>query len=203
MKHLKIIFATVSLKSISSDTWRNTTSDESLRNMAIAAAVAGAASFAVEASGGSTSLERGKEAVYKPDPKLMANDSKYAAEVNAKYPSYNGVIDPSANNIGLANTTKDVTKIGTPVDYSKMTPLQKIVNEGGIISNTANQAGGMNAMSVSHDGWGQNFIVGKAPVLQISIIPAIAVEYCAISPAACAAVTSKLMNNNFGVKNDK
>jgi len=122
-----------STKSISSNTWKDTTSDESLRNIAIAVAVAGAASWAVEASGGTATMEKGGDAVYKPDPKLMAKDPQYRAFVEAKYPNYNGVIDPSANNIGIANTTPDVTKIGTPVDYSQMTPIQKVVNEGGII----------------------------------------------------------------------
>ena len=111
------------------------------------------------------------------------------------------MIDPSANNIGIANTTPDVTKIGTPVDYSQMTPIQKVVNEGGIISNNANKIGGMNGMSTVHDPATHNIFFEKVPLTtQVSIIPAIAVEYCAIYPAACGAVTSSLMNNDFGTK---
>ena len=61
-------------KDIGKTTIKDTTSDQSLRNIAISAAIAGIASWAVQASGGSTSLEKGKDyAVYKPDPKLYGN----------------------------------------------------------------------------------------------------------------------------------
>ena len=56
-------------------------------------------------------------------------------------------------------------------------------------------------MSTMHDPATNNIFFEKVPLTtQVSIIPAIAIEYCAISPAACAAVTSKLMNNDFGTK---
>jgi hypothetical protein len=190
-----------STKAIADNSWKSTTSNESLKNMAISAAVAGVASWAVQASGGTATLEKGSDAVYKPDPKLMATDPKYRAFVEANYPNYNGVIDPSANNIGIANTTPDVTKIGTPVDYSQMTPIQKVVNEGGIISNNANKIGGMNGMSTVHDPATNNIFFEKVPLTtQLSIPPAIAIEYCAIFPAACGAATSGLRNNDFGTK---
>lgn len=138
-------------------------------------------------------MESGGDAVYKPSEELIKNNPDL-------YADYNGVIDPSANNIGIANAVNDVSLVGQPVDYLKMNPMQKIVNEGGIISNAANKVAGMNAMSIMHDPWGQNTMVGSFPALQISIIPAIAIEYCAISPAACATVTSKLINNDFGTQ---
>ena len=190
-----------SLDDVGKTALKDTTSEEAIKNYAISAAVAGAAAWAVQASGGTATVEKGGDAVYKPDPDLMANSPKYAAEVNAKYPNYNGVIDPSANNIGIANTTPEVAKIGTPVDYSKMTPIQKVVNEGGIISNNANKIGGMNGMSTVHDPATHNIFFEKVPLTtQVSIIPAIAVEYCALYPEACAAFTSKLINNDFGTK---
>ena len=184
-------------KDISKITWDDTTSRESVENMAIAAAVAGAATWAVQASGGTTSLEKGADhAVYKPDPELMAKNPEYRAFVEAKYPNYNGVIDPSANNIGMANTTTDMSKIGTPVpDFSTNHTTSSFwdgfAKEGGFISDGANKAGGMNSMSTMHDPWSQNTILGKSPILQLTIPPAIAVQYCATFPAACAAVINK------------
>ena len=193
-----------SANSIADSSWKTTTSDESLKNMAISAAVAGVASWAVQASGGSTTLEAGKDyAVYKPDPKLMATDPKYAAAVNAKYPNYNGVIDPSTNNIGMANTTTDIAKIGTPVTDFSTNPFttsfwQGFLKESGFISDVANKAGGMNSMSLMHDPWGQNAVIGTSPVLQLTIPPAILVQYCATFPGACGATVSGSTNNNFG-----
>jgi len=184
-------------KDISKITWDDTTSRESVENMAIAAAVAGAATWAVQASGGTTSLEKGADhAVYKPDPELMAKNPEYRAFVEAKYPNYNGVIDPSANNIGMANTTTDMSKIGTPVPDFSTNPTTSsfwdgFAKEGGFISDGANKAGGMNSMSTMHDPWSQNTILGKSPILQLTIPPAIAVQYCATFPAACAAVINK------------
>jgi len=35
---------------------------------------------------------------------------------------------------------------------------------------------------------------------QITILPAIAIEYCAIYPAICSAVTVRLIDNNYGTK---
>jgi hypothetical protein len=172
-------------KTTSKTTWDNTTSRESFENMAIAAAVAGAATWAVQASGGSTSLEKGGDAVYKPSEKLIEAHPE-------KFTDYNGVINPSANNIGIANQTKDIALVGQPVDYSKMTSMEKIVNEGGIISRGTNQVGGMNSMSLSHDPWSQSAIIQKVPgATQISIIPAITVQYCATFPAACAVTVNK------------
>jgi hypothetical protein len=135
----------------------------------------------------------------------MSDDIQYRTFVKTHYPNYNGVIDPAANNIGLANGAPTIGKIGQAIDYST-DPLalnfwQGFGKEGGFISDSANQAGGMNAMSVMHDGWGQNFIVGKAPFLQISIFPAIAIQYCATFPAVCGTTSGQLINNNnFGVK---
>ena len=135
----------------------------------------------------------------------MATDPQYRAFVEANYPNYNGVIDPSVNNIGMANTTTDINKIGTQVPSYSTNPFTSsfwdgFLKESGFISNGANKVGGMNSMSLSHDPWGQNVIIQQTPVLQLTIPPAMAVQYCATFPAACAAVTSKLMNNDFGTK---
>ena len=162
--------------------------------MAISAAVTGAASWAVQASGGTATLETGGDAVYKPSKELVkAYPERFA--------DYNGVIDSSANNIGIANTTKEISLVGQSVDYSKMNFIEKIVNEGGFISNSANKISGMNGMATVHDPMTNNIFFESIPLTtQISIIPAIAIEYCAISPSACAMVTSNLMNNDFGTK---
>ena len=182
-----------SLDDVGKTALKDTTSKEAIKNYAIAAAVAGASAWAVQASGGSTSLEKGGDAVYKPSEKLI---SQYPE----RFKNYNGVIDPAANNIGIANTVDDISLVGQPVDYSKMNSLQKVVNEGGFISNNANKVRGMNPMSTIHDPWGQNIIVKQFPVLQITIVPAIAIQYCATFPAACGVVVGNSMNNDFGTK---
>ena len=196
-----------SANSIYDSSWKATTSDESLKNMAISAAVAGAASWAVQASGGAATLETGKDyAVYKPDPKLMASDRQYRAFVELNYPNYNGVIDPTVNNIGVANTASAPEMIGTRVPNFSTNPFtssfwQGFAQEGGFISSNANKVGGMNGMATMHDPMTNNIFFETIPLTtQISIIPAIAIEYCAISPSACAIVTSNLMNNDFGTK---
>ena len=195
------------LKTIGTTSYKDTTSTESLRNIAIAAAVATAATATVKASGGSTTVEQGKDyAVYKPDPKLMATDPEYAAAVNAKYPNYNGVIDPSVNNIGQANLANKAELVGTRVPDFSTNPFTNsfwsgFIKESGLISDGANKAGGMNAMSTMHDPLTDNIFFETVPLTtHLSIPPAIVVEYCAISPAACGAFTSKLNNNNFGTQ---
>ena len=113
-----------STNSIADSSWKATSSDESLKNMAISAAVAGAASWAVQASGGSATLETGKDyAVYKPDPKLMASDPQYRAFVELNYPNYNGVIDPTVNNIGVANPASTPEMIGHSVPSFSSNPF--------------------------------------------------------------------------------
>lgn len=195
------------LDNVGKTTLKETTSKESLRNIAISAAVAGAASWAVNASGGKATMERGKDyAVYKPDPYEISVNSRYRDFVNANYPNYNGVIDPSVNNIAIVNTTTDITKIGTPVPAYSSDPFTKsfwqgFAREGGFISNNANKIGGINGMSTFHDPLTNNVFFETVPLAtQITIPPAIAVEYCAISPAACGLAVSGSMNNQFGTK---
>jgi filamentous hemagglutinin len=196
-----------SANSIADSSWKATTSDESLKNMAISAAVAGVASWAVQVSGGTATLEKGKDyAVYKPDPVKMATNSEYRTFVETNYPNYNGVIDPTVNNIGVANTTTDITKIGTPVPPYSTDPFtasfwQGFGKEGGFISNGANQAGGMNSMSLMHDPWAGSAVIRNFPLgTQLSIPPAILVQYCATFPGACGAAVSGSMNNQFGTE---
>lgn len=126
----------------------------------------------------------------------MATDPKYRAFVETNYPDYNGVIDPSANNIGMANTTTDMSKIGTPVPDFSSNPTTSsfwdgFTKEGGFISDNVNKIAGMNSMSLTHDPWSQNAILSKSPILQLTIPPAIAVQYCATFPAACASAINK------------
>jgi hypothetical protein len=183
-----------SISHISSNAWKDTTSKESIRNIAIASAIAGLASYTVEISGSNTSLNRGDKAVYKPNKELL---EKYPN----RFTEYKGVIESSHNNIGVANKVGDINIIGQPVNYSKMTFSEKIINEGGIISENANKIGGMNSMSVMHDKWVNNVFFDTVPLAnQITILPAIAIEYCAIYPAICSAVTVRLIDNNYGTK---
>ena len=136
--------------------------------------------------------------MYKPSDPMIRN--------NLEYSNYKGVVDPSANNIGLANIAPTPDKIGQPIiDYST-NPLtsnfwEGFIKEGGFISDSANKVGGMNSMSVSHDSWGQNSLINTTPVVQTTIIPAIGMQYCATFPSACGFIVSELINNNdFGTK---
>jgi filamentous hemagglutinin len=188
-----------SLDDVGKTALKDTTSEEAIKNYAISAAVAGAAAWAVQASSGTTSLEKGKDfAVYKPSEELIKNNPDL-------YSNYNGVIDPSVNNIGMANVVDDVSQVGQPITPYPTDPFTKnfwqgFFNEGGFISNNANQVGGMNSMSTMHDPVTNNLIMSKTPIVQITIPPAIAVQYCATFPAACGVVVSNSMNNDFGTK---
>ena len=188
-------------------TLKEVTSKESIKDTLITSAIVAAAAGAIKLSGGTASLEKGKDyTVYKPDPKLMVSDVKYRTFVETNYPNYNGVIDPSVNNIGVANTTSDIGKIGTPVPPYSSNPFTSsfwdgFSKESGFISTNVNKAGGMNSMSTMHDTLTHNIFFEKVPfTTQLSILPAIAVQYCATFPAVCGVTTTGLMNNNFGVK---
>jgi hypothetical protein len=186
------------IKTVGHTTIQDVTSTQSLQNIALAAVVAGTANLVVQVSGGSTSLEKGKEAVYKPSETMIQNNPKYA--------DYNGVLDPSANNIGIANIAPTPDLVGQPITPYSTDPLTSSFwkgfgKEGGFISNSANKVGGMNAMSSMHDPWGQNFIIKQPIILQVTIVPAISIEYCAIAPSACGVISNELINNNkFGTK---
>jgi hypothetical protein len=156
-----------SLDDVGKTALKDTTSEEAIKNYAISAAVAGAAAWAVQASSGTTSLEKGKDfAVYKPSEELIKNNPDL-------YSNYNGVIDPSVNNIGMANVVDDVSQVGQPITPYPTDPFTKnfwqgFFNEGGFISNNANQVGGMNSMSTMHDPVTNNLIMSKTPIVGLS-----------------------------------
>lgn len=103
------------------------------------------------------STEKGVDvAVYKPSSQLTKT-----AEFKAQFPNYNGVIDPTANNIGMANTTDKLNLVGTVVEKP-----QYWYNEGSWFMNGVNKVGGMNNMATNiHDPW-----VTKYPVLQTGVL---------------------------------
>ena len=186
------------LKDITVTSVKDTASKDSIKTIVVSSLVAAAAAGVVEASGGVASLEKGKDyAVWKPDPKLV----KARPDL---YSNYNGVVDSSVNNIGKANVTMDVAKVGQPVPPYSTNPFtssfwQGFGKESGFISSNTNKVGGMNGMSTFHDPITDNIFFEKVPLTtQLSIPPAIAIEYCAISPAACGAVVSSSRNNRFG-----
>jgi hypothetical protein len=87
---------------------------------------------------------------------------------------WNGVLDPEANNIGLANIA-DLDKGQVPGQIVPLTLSGFFSgNEGGIISLSCNYlVPGCNDMSLTHDNWGGSQIVKNIPLgLQFSIIPA-------------------------------
>ncbi len=187
------------IKTTADTSYKTTTSNESLKNIVLAAALAALSNATVQASGGSTTLEQGKDyAVYKPSEEMIKADP-------VKYSNYNGVIDPSVNNIGVANIAPNPNMVGQPVPAYSTNPFTNsfwdgFLKESGFISNGANKLGGMNAMSTMHDPLTNNIVMSQTPILQISILPAIAVQYCATFPAACGTVVSGSMNNDFGTK---
>ncbi|NBV07284.1 MAG: hypothetical protein EBS06_08660, partial [Proteobacteria bacterium] len=91
---------------------------------------------------------------------------------------------PGANTIGMANTIdlndpKDANKlylIGQPITaYPGYDP--GFAREGGTVSKIANPINGMNSMSVFHDKFTEDTFLGAPGLLQLSIIPAIPINY--------------------------
>lgn len=64
-----------------------------------------------------------------------------------------------------------------------------------------NAISGMNSMSLMHDFWTDSTILSYHPLLELSIAPAIVVQYCATFPALCGNITSNIMNDNKIDKN--
>ena len=71
-----------------------------------------------------------------------------------------------------------------------------------IISKPANKIPFMNAMANMHDSWSSTSITGTTPILQITIAPAVYIQYCAVFPSLCGVITTeaydinKYMNDN-------
>jgi hypothetical protein len=86
-----------STKSIASNTWKATSSDESLKNMAISAVVAGVASWAAQASGGKPNLEAGARA----DSKVGVNTVEKDGIIFKEMPGQPGV--PSDIKVDMSN----------------------------------------------------------------------------------------------------
>ncbi len=162
------------------DTWKQ------IGTSVVIGAMLGAVKGWIQVHGHTPTLEKGGDAVWKPS-KALSNTSEF----KTIHPNYNGVIDPTANNIGLANLTDNAKFVGNIVQNPSF------FHEGGKMSVFANKLGGMNSMSLMHDGWSQNAFIQKFPILQASIVPAIAVEYCLLSPELCTAVI-----NNDTTKKD-
>ena len=173
------------IKDTTKEVWDNTTSNDSLRSIAISAGIAGLAKWAFTTSGGNESLKSGGDAVYKPSEELIKNNPDL-------YGNYNGVIDVNANNIGLANVTNDINLVGKPIVPYSNNPFtlnfwEGFAKEGGFISKTANKLGGMNSMATYiHDPWSSAVLIKNIPLAtQVSIIPAVFVQYCGSYPGAC------------------
>ena len=104
----------------------------------------------------------------------------------------------------MANIVNDVKLVGQPITPYSTDPFTKnfwqgLTKEGGFISSYANKISGMNKMAIMHDPLSNsNFIMGQTPVVQLTIPPAIAVQYCATFPGTCGVIVSGSMNNNFG-----
>ena len=74
-------------------------------------------------------------------------------------------------------------------------------HEGGTMSTYVNKIGGMNSMSVLHDPISGYPLLNTSPILQATILPAIAVEYCILAPAMCGSLTSGIMNDTYKPEN--
>ncbi len=90
-----------------------------------------------------------------------------------------------ANTIGMANTIdptdpKDADRlhlIGQPLSADLKGYKPNGVQEGGGLSTVANSIDGMNSMSVFHDKFTEDTLLGAPILLQLSIIPAIPINY--------------------------
>lgn len=184
------------IKDITSETIKTTTSEDSLKSIAIAAGIAGLSRWVVDKFGGGTTLDRGdnSKVVYKPDKSILDDYRKLN-------PDYNGVLNKTANNIGRANTTTDISLVNTVVNTEEFGFWQNLLNEGGTMSRIVNKIKGMNTMSLFHDPLTNNSILSITPLLETSIIPATIIQYCATFPGLCGATINHITSN--GSKNDK
>ena len=93
-------------------------------------------------------------------------------------------LDPNANNIGKANTIdptnpEDANRlhlIGQPISANPRHD-PGFAGEGGTVSKIANPLKGMNSMSVFHDKFTEGTFLGAPGLLQLTIIPAIPINY--------------------------
>ncbi|NCA27834.1 MAG: hypothetical protein EBS92_00980, partial [Proteobacteria bacterium] len=92
---------------------------------------------------------------------------------------------PGANTIGKANTIdpnnpKDAHRlylIGQPITADPDGYEPGFFNEDGSFVSPANAIPGMNSMSVFHDKFTEDTFLGKEGLLELSIIPAIPINY--------------------------
>ena len=93
--------------------------------------------------------------------------------------------------------------VGKPIIPYSNNPLKLsfwkgFAREGGAISKFANKFGGMNSMATYiHDPWSSSVLIQSIPLAtQISIAPAIFIQYCATFPGACGVMITNTYNNN-------
>ncbi|NCA27831.1 MAG: hypothetical protein EBS92_00965 [Proteobacteria bacterium] len=99
-------------------------------------------------------------------------------------------LDPRANNIGLANVIAtdpndpdyDPSRlhlIGKPLSADPSYVLEpSSTKEGSPFSNASNTVPGLNSiLAIPHDKFGQNPLINKAPILQLTIPPFIPIGY--------------------------
>ena len=172
--------------------WKSAGDKDTWKSVGISTGIAGLSTYLIETTNGTTSLDKAQnEAVYKPD-KTILDEYK---QIN---PNYNGVVDRAANNIGMANTTTNIDLVGKPVDTEKFSFFDNLFNEGGkYTSKLADTVPGMNSMSLMHDFWSSTAITGTTPILQLTIVPAVAVQYCATFPSLCGGITTIETNKDI------
>jgi hypothetical protein len=168
-----------SANSIADSSWKTTTSDESLKNMAISAAVAGVASWAVQASGGNPNLEAGTMS----DSKVGINTLKgsdgtiYLEKIGE--PGVEGV-KLSAKQMESYNS---LGGFGSPYNNN---PIFKLINT--LPSAPSGAAG--------HDAWvdamhfGSGMTAATAP-------PYLIINACAAAPSLCAIYVNTRADKNF------
>lgn len=105
----------------------------------------------------------------------------------------------------MANTTIDLNEVGNLVFHSS-NPFNSefwssFAKEGGAVSNLANPVPGMNSMSVFHDKFTQYTFLGAPGLLQLSIVPAIPINYYGLIGKSIRNLYEQPKNNNLtGVK---
>jgi hypothetical protein len=168
-----------STKSIADNSWKSTTSDESLKNMAISAAVAGVASWAVQASGGNPNLEAGTRA----DSKVGVNTVKgsdgtiYLEKVG----------EPGIQGVEL--TAKEMES------YNSFGGFGSPYNNNPIFQ-TVNQIPSAPSGAAGHDAWvdANHFGLG---VTASTAAPYLIINACAAAPSLCAIYVNTRTDKNF------
>ncbi len=156
------------IKDINKDAWDASTSRESVENIAIAAAVAGAAYWAVTATGGEPSMKTG---------------SYENSKVGVNVVEENGILYEELSP-GVANTNAKVDM----ANYNRMGGYGSKYNNNPILKILNSHVNGFESFADFHDASMTNIGATSGIVKIATIPPWLLTSYCASSPELCSII---------------